>query len=40
MDLYKLSPILEQKENKAKIMDMIERNDDLPEIIIEGNNGE
>jgi hypothetical protein len=40
MDLYRLSPILEQKENKAKIIDMIERKDeDLPEIVLEGNIG-
>jgi hypothetical protein len=36
MDLFELSPILVQIENQAKIIDMIERNDDLPEIFIEG----
>jgi hypothetical protein len=40
MDTYTLSPILEMKENKAKIINMIERKDeDLPEIIFEGNIG-
>jgi hypothetical protein len=36
MNLFKLSPILSQQENQIKIQDMIERTDDMPEIIIEG----